>query len=352
MPTVSNRVTLLTPYCPQGFQLSVVGFKQCLEGCWDHSRLLEQSCLTLHQLELSQSWDKRDPSQASLSPASSQHQAELKLKPIYQVSKFKHSSCSFSNYVGYLFTFSVILGQSFVEHKLIQLYANHQAHPSWSSRKFKFAYHKNDRMGWKMGFSSEELQLFVFAATGWNTRWKQPICCWDYSNDCRPVPRTWPLLSAGWLSKKQGEVAVGPQLPAACKNHALLALSKLGSDHLHLSRGILGQRSSWGESVSLVPSWSQHSPRKHVLLTTLNKEWAMHLSGWFKSWEIWSCPKCHEGVWIQCHSQKNGYFRPDLAHIILRRETRLLLCVQRWQPFALVILTITFWSDATDEWLI
>lgn len=50
--------------------------------------------------------------------------------------------------------------------------------------------------------------------------------------------------------------------------------------------------------------------------------------------------------------KKNGYFRPDLAHIILGNETRLLLCVQRWQLFALVILTITFWSDATDEWLI
>lgn len=51
-------------------------------------------------------------------------------------------------------------------------------------------------------------------------------------------------------------------------------------------------------------------------------------------------------------SQKNGYFRPDLTHIIHGSETRLLLCVQRWQLFALVIWTITLWSDATDEWLI
>lgn len=176
MHIIFNMVTLLTFYCPKGFQLSVVDFQQCLEGCWDHRRLLEQSCLTLHQLELSQTWDKRHPSQASLSPTLSQHQAELKLKLIYQVWKFTHSSCSFSNYAGYLFAFSGLLGQSFVEHSwyscmliIRPIPLGDPANPNLPTREW--------RMGWEMDFSSEELKCFVSAATGWNIRWKQLIWC-------------------------------------------------------------------------------------------------------------------------------------------------------------------------------
>lgn len=172
MPIIFNMVTLLPPHCPVGFQLSVVDFKQCLEGCWDHRRLSEQSCLTLHQLELSQTWDKEKslpsfPLPCFISaPSRAKAEAHLPSLKIHAQPFFVFQLC-------WLLVHSqwppgpVICGA-----QLIQLYANHQACPSCGSSKFKFAYHKKWRKGWEMGFSSEELEGFVSAATGWNIKMK------------------------------------------------------------------------------------------------------------------------------------------------------------------------------------
>lgn len=57
----------------------------------------------------------------------------------------------------------------------------------------------------------------------------------------------------------------------------------------------------------LVPTLSPRSMSSLPQHST--QEWAMHLTGWFKSWDVWSWPKCHEGVWIQCHFTEKLLFQ-------------------------------------------
>lgn len=130
MPFIFNRVTLLTLYCPQGFQLSVVDFQQCLECCWDYRRLSEQSCLTLHQLELSQNWDKKRsipsfPLPCFISaPSRTKVEAHLPSLRIHAQQLFLFQLC-------WLLVHSQWpLGPVTYGAQLIQLYANHQAHRS------------------------------------------------------------------------------------------------------------------------------------------------------------------------------------------------------------------------------
>lgn len=131
MPIVFHRVTLLTPHCPEGFQLSVVDFQQCLEGCWDHRRLFEQSCLTLHQLELSQSWDKKRsfpsfPLPCFISaPGRTKVEAHLPGLKIHVQQLFLFQLCWI------LVHFQWPSGPVICGARLIQLHANHQAHASW-----------------------------------------------------------------------------------------------------------------------------------------------------------------------------------------------------------------------------
>lgn len=205
-----------------------------------------------------------------------------------------------------------------------------------------------------MGFSSEELKLFVSAATGWNIRWKQHICCWDCSSDCRTVPQNLASSLSRLASQKprvSSSGATATSLPVKTMLYWLCLSWALISCICHV--GSWNRQEAEEKVCPWLPTgpkalpWSMPSFPQHS-----TQESAMHLTGWFKSWEVWSWPKCHEGVRIQCHFTENGYFRPDLAHIVLGSETRLLLCVQIWQLFPLVILTTTLWSDATDEWLV
>lgn len=142
MHIIFNMVTLLTFYCPKGFQLSVVDFQQCLEGCWDHRRLLEQSCLTLHQLELSQTWDKRTslpsfPLRYFIS-APSRAEVEAHLPSL----KIHAQQLLLFQLRWLLVCFQWPPGPVICGAQLIQLYANHQAHPSGWSSKSKLAYQR------------------------------------------------------------------------------------------------------------------------------------------------------------------------------------------------------------------
>lgn len=158
MPIIFNMVTLLTLYCPEGFQLSVVDFQQCLEGCWDHRRLSEQSCLTLHQLELSQTWDKKRslpsfPFPCFIpAPSRAKVEAHLPSLKIHAQQLFLFQLC------GLLVHFQWPPGPVICGAQLIQLHADHKAHPSWWSSKFKFAYHKNER--WALALKSKNF-LFL-----------------------------------------------------------------------------------------------------------------------------------------------------------------------------------------------
>lgn len=154
-----------------------------------------------------------------------------------------------------------------------------------------------------MGFSSEELQLFASAATGWNTTWKQHICCWDHSNDCRTVPQN--LVSslsrlASQKARVSSSVARATLLPAKtmlywlCPSWGLIScICHVGSWNREAAEEKL---CPWFPAGPSAPPWSMSSLPQHS-----TQEWAMHLTGWFKSWEVWSWPKCHEGVCIQCH---------------------------------------------------
>lgn len=131
MPIIFNMVTLLSPHCPEGFQVPVVDFQQCLEGCWDHRRMLQHSCLTLHQLELSRTWDEERslPSFALLcfisAPRSAKVEAHLPSLKFHAQQLFLFQLC-------WLLVHSQWPpGPAICGAQLTQLYANHQACPSW-----------------------------------------------------------------------------------------------------------------------------------------------------------------------------------------------------------------------------
>lgn len=95
--------------------------------------------------------------------------------------------------------------------------------------------------------------------------------------------------------------------------------------------------------MSLVPSWSQHSPPEACppYHNTQHRSGQCTSLGDLRAEMSGAGQNAMKGFGSSAISQKNCYFRPDLVYIILRSETRLLLCVQRWQLFALVTLTIT-----------
>lgn len=180
-------VTLLPSYCPEGSQLPMIMFQQCLEGCWDHRRLLQKSWLTVHQLELTQIWDKKRPLSSLPLPSFISALSTAKVEELHtsQVSKLMSDTQP-----SYLFQWHWLPVHSqwlpvpdICGAQLMSLMISLEPVVCLLRHsKFKFAYHKNKGQG-----SSEELKLSVSAATEWNRRWKQHICRWDCSNHHHPT---------------------------------------------------------------------------------------------------------------------------------------------------------------------